>query len=188
MKHLAKVIIIGAGKGGTALLELFHEDPSIEVLGMVDRDTKAQGMLRAQEMGYPAARELSVFLYDPQFEPNMIVNASGSQELWEDLEKIDDPNIRVIGGVAAKFIWALLEARQEKKFLEKKYQQLKSSINLSGGNQLIFGSNPIMKQVDQMIKQVAPTDSTVLIVGETGTGKEVIAQAIQSLSAYRDQA
>ncbi|MDW3645478.1 MAG: sigma 54-interacting transcriptional regulator [Bacteroidia bacterium] len=188
MNHLAKVIIIGAGKGGTALLELFHEDPSIEVLGMVDRDTKALGMLRAQEMGYPAARDLSVFLYDPQFDPNMIVNASGSQEIWEELEKIDDPSIRVIGGVAAKFIWALLEARQEKKFLEKKYQQLKSSINLSGGNQLIFGSNPIMKQVDQMIKQVAPTDSTVLIVGETGTGKEVIAQALQSLSAYRDQA
>lgn len=44
-----------------------------------------------------------------------------------------------------------------------------------------------MKAVRLAIQQVAPTDSTVLIVGETGTGKELVARAIHQLSARRER-
>ena len=47
----------------------------------------------------------------------------------------------------------------------------------------IIGNSPALESVLEEVDQVAPTDSTVLIQGETGTGKELIARAIHNLSA-----
>ncbi|HEX8289098.1 MAG TPA: sigma 54-interacting transcriptional regulator [Pyrinomonadaceae bacterium] len=51
----------------------------------------------------------------------------------------------------------------------------------------IIGSSAILKQVLHQARVVASTDSTVLILGETGTGKELIAKAIHDLSSRRNQ-
>jgi formate hydrogenlyase transcriptional activator len=50
----------------------------------------------------------------------------------------------------------------------------------------IVGSSAALKNVLKQVAIVAPTDSTVLILGETGTGKELIARAIHNVSARRD--
>src|SRR5436309_13111903 len=47
----------------------------------------------------------------------------------------------------------------------------------------IIGNSPALEAVLEQVERVAPTDSTVLIQGETGTGKELIARAIHNLSA-----
>jgi transcriptional regulator with GAF, ATPase, and Fis domain len=49
----------------------------------------------------------------------------------------------------------------------------------------IIGSSPALKFVLTEVERVAPTDSTVLVLGETGTGKELIARAIHDLSTRR---
>jgi formate hydrogenlyase transcriptional activator len=49
----------------------------------------------------------------------------------------------------------------------------------------IIGSSPAMKRVMEQVEVVAPTDATVLILGETGTGKELIARAVHRLSPRR---
>ena len=46
----------------------------------------------------------------------------------------------------------------------------------------IVGKSPKIQEIFRMIRKVAPTSSTVLIIGETGTGKELVARAIHSLS------
>jgi formate hydrogenlyase transcriptional activator len=50
----------------------------------------------------------------------------------------------------------------------------------------IIGSGPVLKAVLDQIRVVAPADSTVLIQGETGTGKELLARAVHKLSPRRD--
>ena len=47
----------------------------------------------------------------------------------------------------------------------------------------VIGNSPALESVLQQVERVAPTDSTVLIQGETGTGKELIAHAIHNLSS-----
>ncbi len=51
----------------------------------------------------------------------------------------------------------------------------------------IVGTSPTMKRVFEQIAIVAPADSTVLLHGETGTGKELVARAIHNLSSRRDR-
>ena len=52
----------------------------------------------------------------------------------------------------------------------------------------IVGQSPALGEVLQLVEMVAPSDSTVLLLGETGTGKELIAHAIHNLSRRKDQA
>jgi PAS domain S-box-containing protein len=52
----------------------------------------------------------------------------------------------------------------------------------------IVGNSPAIRKVFQNIQKVAPTDSTVLVTGETGTGKELVARAIHHLSSQKDRA
>jgi two-component system NtrC family response regulator len=80
---------------------------------------------------------------------------------------------------------ALLRRVAEKRALTYKYRALKQRLErLEGSSQLVGGSAP-MEAVRRMIAKVAPTNSTVLIWGETGTGKELVARALhdQSLRA-----
>jgi formate hydrogenlyase transcriptional activator len=68
---------------------------------------------------------------------------------------------------------------EEKIYLE---QEIQAEHNFEE----IIGKSPVLKQVLQEVETVAQTDSTVIILGETGTGKELIARAIHNLSNRRD--
>ena len=63
---------------------------------------------------------------------------------------------------------------------------LKLAVDRLEGSNDIFGSSPAILAVREMIARVAPTNATVLITGETGTGKELVARSIHK-SSPRDQ-
>lgn len=63
---------------------------------------------------------------------------------------------------------------------------LRDQARTDGDIRLLCGDSRAMKQVRLAIQQVAKTDSTVLIHGETGTGKELVARAIHQLSSRRN--
>ena len=66
--------------------------------------------------------------------------------------------------------------------LSQEKQYLEEEINLENRFEDIVGESAGLRQVLKQIETVAPTDATVLIQGETGTGKELLARAIHRLS------
>jgi formate hydrogenlyase transcriptional activator len=69
---------------------------------------------------------------------------------------------------------------QEKLYLE---EEIRSEMNFEN----IIGNSPALKHVLELVETVAPSDSTVLLLGETGTGKELIARAIHDRSRRKDR-
>ena len=76
----------------------------------------------------------------------------------------------------------LREIEELKKQLEQENISLREEIRLLSPHSDVVAKSAAMRQVLAMVEQVAPTDSTVLITGETGTGKEVVAREIHKLS------
>ena len=80
---------------------------------------------------------------------------------------------------------AVLRRVAEKRELTYKYRAIKQRLKRIEGAVDLIGRSEGMRQVFRLVEKVAPTNSTVLIQGETGTGKELVARAVydQSLRA-----
>jgi len=72
--------------------------------------------------------------------------------------------------------------------LEAENRYLREEIQTEHNFEELTGQSRAMKEVFKAIETVAPTDATVLLVGETGTGKELVARALHNLSPRRQQA
>jgi transcriptional regulator with GAF, ATPase, and Fis domain len=80
-----------------------------------------------------------------------------------------------------------VEIEQLKDRLQAEGEYLKAEIRLTRDHGEIVGHSACMRTLLHQVEQVAPTDSSVLVRGETGTGKELIAQSIHRLSPRRDR-
>jgi DNA-binding NtrC family response regulator len=66
-------------------------------------------------------------------------------------------------------------------------QQIKQRLRRRSDPDIFAGSSAAMREINRLIRQIAPTDVTVLIEGESGTGKEVVARAIHEKSRRKAQ-
>lgn len=79
----------------------------------------------------------------------------------------------------------LLSRASRARELETANKELTTQLHPAGGLDRMLGDSPAMQSIFNGIRRVAPTTASVLITGETGTGKELVARAIHSLSERR---
>lgn len=89
--------------------------------------------------------------------------------------------------VAVENALAFQQIAELKDRLAKEKLYLEEELRIEHGFDDIIGDSKALKQVLKQVEVVAPTDSTVLIQGETGTGKELIARAIHRLSGRSER-
>jgi transcriptional regulator with PAS, ATPase and Fis domain len=80
------------------------------------------------------------------------------------------------------------EIRKLKDLLEAERAYLQEEIKLEFNHENIIGRSNEIKYVFYKVEQIASTDTNVLVLGETGTGKELVARAIHGLSGRKDRA
>jgi formate hydrogenlyase transcriptional activator len=121
----------------------------------------------------------------------MIPNEGKSHAFDLTIEPLLDAGGSVIGITGAAIDIARLremtdrlQDAKDKLVQEKSY--LENEIQTELGFEEIIGQSPALRQVLKDVRVVAPTDSTVLLLGETGTGKELVARSVHRLSARRD--
>ena len=121
-------------------------------------------------------------------EPFGILNL-GSRES-EEYSQADAELFMAVGrqvALAVENMLAYEEIAELKARLEQENLYLLEEIKTHHKFEEIIGGSSAMKKVLQGVEQVAPTDATVLILGETGTGKELVARAIHSLSPLKSR-
>ena len=81
---------------------------------------------------------------------------------------------------------AFQQVSEQKEKLREEKLYLEDEIRTQFNFQEIVGQSRLLRQALKQVETVAPTDSTVLILGETGTGKELLARAVHNLSPRRE--
>jgi transcriptional regulator with GAF, ATPase, and Fis domain len=182
---MTRVILIGAGSGGKALVELFHKDPTVEIVGVVDKNEAAPGLVLARELGLPVTTNYRELLTCEV--ADIIIDVTGNPDVGREIYELKPDGMGVVSGNAARFIWEFIEARNKTEALEDEYRLAIRELESRGESEFIIGNNPKMKEIAGLIAKVAPTPTTVLIRGESGTGKELVARAIHRHSALSNQ-
>ena len=182
---VTRVVIVGAGKGGRALLEMFAGDPTISIVGVADLNPWTPGLEFARRHGIPVATDFRELVRDPRVD--LVIDVTGDPEVHRGILALKAPTTEVMGGLAARFMWDLVAERKKKEELEGRYSLMVRELQAQAESDFLVGQNPKMREIGALISRVAPTASAVLIRGESGTGKELVARAIHRQSALRDR-
>jgi two-component system sensor histidine kinase DegS len=103
------VAIIGAGRGGTALMEIFANDPLVDIVAVAEIDESAPGLSLAKRLKIPVTRDYRLLLNLERVD--LIIDVSGSLDVWQSLQDFHRTGVTILGGASAKFMWELIEAR-----------------------------------------------------------------------------
>ena len=106
-----RVIILGGGKGGTALLELFTRSPDVEVVGMADVNPEAPGLRLARNLGIQTATDPLALIEEDR--ATLIVDVTGDHAMGTLLLQHKPPRAEVLGGKAALLIWKLAQHERD---------------------------------------------------------------------------
>ena len=80
----------------------------------------------------------------------------------------------------------LVKRALESRELSRKNRELEAEVEAQRRTSSMVGSSPELKRILELVRRVAPTKASVLITGESGVGKELVADAIHSLSPRKD--
>lgn len=108
-----RIAIIGAGRGGTALIHIFTEDPLVKILKIADENLKAPGIKLARKLGIPTTRDFRKLLTLKNLDT--LIDVTGSPEVEREIKRLQPAGAAVIGGLEAKFMWRLIEAKIKSK-------------------------------------------------------------------------
>ena len=182
---MTRVVIVGAGKGGRALLEMFAGDPTITILGVVDVNPWAPGLQFARSRDIRVVTDVRELIGGS--EVDLVIDVTGDPDVHRAIHQLKAASTELMGGLGARFMWDLVAERKKKEELEGRYSLVVRELQAQAESDFIVGQHPKMRDVGDTIARVAGGTHAVLVRGESGTGKELVARTIHRQSALRDR-
>ncbi|HEX4849967.1 MAG TPA: response regulator, partial [Puia sp.] len=171
---LARIIVLEgyevqeAGNAKEAWKKLEKQDPNVIICDVKLPDANGVELCRQLKSKFPTAEIIMLTAYG-----NIADGVQAMKNGAFDYITKGDDNDKII---------PLLSRAMEKMQLQKRVRQLEKEVEKQYSFESILGESPLILDAIMLAKKVAPTDATVLLLGETGTGKEVFAQAIHHAS------
>ncbi len=136
-----------------------------------------------EALGLRSSLVMPVTLHGKTVASLLLASRSAYAFTEKDLALLGQVSLQMALGLENQMAFERIEALSRQLELEKTYliEEIKTTHNFSA----IISTSPAMQYVFRQMEQVAPTDYTALILGETGTGKELIARAIHENSPRR---
>jgi two-component system response regulator AtoC len=117
----------------------------------------------------------------------ILMTAYGSEELAVDAMKRGADDYIAKGRLQIDELEMRIARALKQQNLEVENVSLRQQLDAKFGLENIVGESPAMKEIFEIVQQVAPSRATVLLGGESGTGKEIFAKAIHQLSPRAKQ-
>lgn len=102
-----KVAILGAGRGGTALLDLLHQIRTIEIVGITDQNPGAPGLQRARELNVPVYERVTDLMGNHGV--NLVMDVTGDPAMERMLQKQVPAGADILSGPASRILWELVQ-------------------------------------------------------------------------------
>jgi two-component system response regulator AtoC len=165
--------VFTAATGEEALKALDHARPDLVTLDLVLPGMDGLEILRRLKERLP---EVPVVMLSGHGQARSIVEAMklGASDFLRKPFEVEELEVA-------------FQKALEKRALRKEVEELRGRVRSEAELLLLCGDDPKMKEVREIIEQVADTDITVLVRGESGTGKELVARALHRLSGRSDR-
>lgn len=127
------------------------------------------------------------FLCSPIIINNKIMGTLSIHKVHSNIEDFspEEKFLNIVGALIAKSVSTRRRQIEEIEELRKENQRLRGGRNFKPDN--IIGNSSLMRDIYELIERVSPTNSTIIIRGESGVGKELIAEAIHNNSPRKSK-
>ncbi|MBS0170823.1 MAG: hypothetical protein JSR62_10760 [Nitrospira sp.] len=102
-----RIAIIGAGKGGVALLDLLHQIPDVDIVGITDKDPAAPGLQRARDFQVLVEPQAADLIQNDRV--TLIMDVTGDPSMNRMIQTLKRPGAEVLSGGATRLLWKLVQ-------------------------------------------------------------------------------
>ncbi|SIS36961.1 sigma 54-interacting transcriptional regulator [Salimicrobium flavidum] len=158
---MKRVIIVGAGTGGSALLELLNETDQLEIVAITDVDSQADGLRKAAEFSVPTGTDWKDWLDDSI---DIIFEATGDEQVFRELQNGTSQNVVVVPGTIAYVFSTLLEEKNA--LLSEKIEQAHNQdliLNSIHDGMIVIGSDNLVTFINQSGEKILHTTKEQVI-------------------------
>ncbi|MGD0282948.1 MAG: response regulator, partial [Dissulfurispiraceae bacterium] len=163
-----RIVVIGAGKNGHALLSVLVKGCDLDIIGVADRDPEAPGLALARECGIPVAADFREFLAK---KPDIVINATSDKAIANEIAKDIGPDTEIISPRSSSLLGEVfgkrLEAQEKTKLhLEETKDLYRIGVALTSAESLEDILDTLLREATRTLK--APAGSVALYDEATG--------------------
>ena len=181
-----KVLVAGPGKTCGPFLSAVQDVHGVELIGLLDLHMDPSSLALARELKLPLVARLEDLAYASDV--GIIVDTTSDERVARHIAACCPEGAVVLSGVCARFVRLLTLALRKGNAYRDKLMATEREIEKRAGlGERMVGKSPALREVSDLIERVAQTPTTVLLLGETGVGKDLAARSIHQASHLRNR-